>query len=325
MGDTCKYLFRDKTSCMEPVHAGSELCFWHNPGADKTGADIKRILEEKHSRGEKLEGYMLKDAQLENAKLSKANLYNANFNKANLKNAHLYGADLSSASLFKAVLDGANLKEAKFKDADILGASLENAKLEFIDFGHGGEYTVKNETDGNALAKKGDIEQAKLKYFEAEEIYRTIKLNLKTRGLAFEAGEYFFREMVMIRKQIPLYSFDRFWSKLMSLSTGYGEKPHRIIGFSVASMAIFAVIAALIGMHHTSGHLYRLSSDASPSENLLVLYDALYYSVVTFTTLGYGDFTPTGIGKMFAVLEAFSGAFCISLFSISTYKRYMDR
>lgn len=325
MGDTCKYLFRDGAACAEPRHPESDLCFWHDPKADKSGAEIKVLLETKHKRGEKLEGIILNDAQLEGAKLSRANLYGAQFKWANLKNAHLFGADLTHAALFKTALDGANLKEAKLRDAELLGATLEETKMDFIGFGGEDGYTVKNELEGIAHEKKGEIEKAHAKYFEAEEIYRAIKLNLKNRGMGFEAGEYFFREMVMSRKQFPRYSFNRLWSKLMSVSTGYGEKPHRIIGFSAALILLCATIFTCLGLHHATGQFHQYSSNASLAENLGVFYNALYFSVVTFTTLGYGDFTPVGIGKMFAIAEAYSGAFCISLFSISTYKRYMDR
>lgn len=289
MSDTCKYVFRDGTSCAEHIHPGSELCFWHDPKADKSGPEIIRMIEVKHKRGDKLEGVILNDA------------------------------------LFKTVLDYANMKEAKLTDAELLGASMEHTKLDFIGFGGDDGYTVKNEIEGKEAETRGETDQAHAKYFEAEEIYRTIKLNLKNRGMGFEAGEYFFKEMVMIRKQIPLYSFNRFWSKLMSISTGYGEKPHRIIGFSLAYMILCAAIFGYLGIHHSSGHFFQYSSNATAAENLGVFYDALYYSVVTFTTLGYGDFTPVGIGKMLAIMESYSGAFCISLFSISTYKRYMDR
>ena len=34
--------------------------------------------------------------------------------------------------------------------------------------------------------------------------------------------------------------------------------------------------------------------------------DYIYFSVVTATTLGYGDFHPIGIGKIFASMEAIS-------------------
>lgn len=325
MENTCAYRFRDGSSCAERVHEDSGLCFWHDPKADKSGPEIKEMIEGKHRRGDCLEGVILNDSNLTNVKLSRANLHKANFKWANLKGAHLFGADLSGAALFKTALDGANMKEAKLKNAELLGATLEDTKLDYIGLGGADGLTVKNEAEGDDLVRQGDTERAKAKYFEAEEIYRAMKLNLKKRGLSFEAGEYFFKEMVMTRKQTPLYSFNRFWSKMMSISTGYGEKPHRIIGFSITFMALWALFFGYIGLRHTSGHFLQYSADAGLGENLNVLYNALYFSVVTFTTLGYGDFTPVGIGKMAAIFESFSGAFCISLFSVSTYKRYMDR
>lgn len=325
MGDRCKYLFRDGAACMEHPHPDSELCFWHDPKADKSAPEIKGMIEEKHQRGETLEGVILDGAQLENVRLSRANLHNAQLKWANLKSAHLFGADLAHATLFKAALQGANLKEAKLDGAELLGATFEETRLPLSGFGGRDGYTVKNEIEGEECEKRGEIEQAHEKYFEAEEIYRAIKRNLKNSGMAFEAGEYFFKEMEVSRKQMPFYSFSRFWSKVMSLSTGYGEKPYRIISFSLEFIVLCAMIFSFIGIHHASGHFFQFSSSASFAENLAVLYDALYFSVVTFTTLGYGDFTPVGAGKMLAMLEAFSGAFCISLFSISTYKRYMDR
>jgi hypothetical protein len=39
-----------------------------------------------------------------------------------------------------------------------------------------------------------------------------------------------------------------------------------------------------------------------------VLFNTQYYSVVTFTTLGYGDLSPNGFIKIFAACEAILGA-----------------
>jgi len=47
MGKNCKYKFKDETYCKEQVENGSDLCFWHNPVADKTGSGIKKELENK--------------------------------------------------------------------------------------------------------------------------------------------------------------------------------------------------------------------------------------------------------------------------------------
>lgn len=43
--------------------------------------------------------------------------------------------------------------------------------------------------------------------------------------------------------------------------------------------------------------------------------DSLYFSVTTWTTLGYGDFTPIPVMRLTASIEAFTGVFTIAVFA----------
>jgi hypothetical protein len=319
----CKYQFSDRIICQEPADDSSDYCFWHNPSSDKSNDDIKNKLEEKHKKGERLEGYQLENANLKDIYLIQADLRHTNFKRADLRDAHLFKSNLSNACLFKANLDKANLKSVNLDNANLLGTIFGDAELHDINLGDCEK--VKNERDGDHFLKEGDIEKAKEKYFEAEEIYRSIKNNFKNRGLSYEAGKYYYREMVAKRKQMPYFSLERLWSAVIDMSTGYGERPYRIISFLLIFVLSFSVIFSFIGIHHSSGGYYRLSAAKSLSENLSILYNSFYYSMVNFVTLGYGDYTPVGIGKMFAVFEALSGEFVIALFIITVYKRYMER
>ena len=49
--------------------------------------------------------------------------------------------------------------------------------------------------------------------------------------------------------------------------------------------------------------------------------EAIYYTLVTFTTLGYGDFTPVGLSRIFAAFEAFTGSFTLALFVVVFVKK----
>jgi len=323
MSDPCRYQFRDQTRCSEPALPESGLCYWHDPAQKKSDPEVKKRLEEKHQRGERLEGFQLAGSHLEDVHLVKADLRDANLAKANLIRAHMFNADLSGACLFKALVDKANLKTADMRGADLLGIHLGAAKMEKVLLGE--KNKVLNEIDGDRLWRQGEREKALVKYNEAQEIYRKIKINFKSRGHTVDSGQFFRREMVMIRKQKPFYSLERFWSKMADLTTSYGEMPQKIFSFSFFVIMICALLQAFIGMVTMNGRHLRWTFHQSMEENLSVFYNALYFSMTSFTTVGYGDIIGAGWGKALAVLEAFCGAFLISLFVITVYKRYMER
>ncbi len=57
------------------------------------------------------------------------------------------------------------------------------------------------------------------------------------------------------------------------------------------------------------------------TDNALAFLNILYFSVATFTTLGYGDMSPVGISRLIAASEAFLGAFILALFVVVFVKK----
>ena len=79
----------------------------------------------------------------------------------------------------------------------------------------------------------------------------------------------------------------------------------------VASNFFVYVLAAIIAfaLHHKAAGLIGRSGPVEPS-----FWDALYFSVTTFTTLGYGDLQPIPAMRLATSIEALAGMLSMALF-----------
>ena len=103
----------------------------------------------------------------------------------------------------------------------------------------------------------------------------------------------------------------------MGLLSGYGEKPNRVIFSSAAIVFIYSIVYYYLNAVTSSSLVIKNYS----------LWDYVYYSIVTFTTLGYGDMFPkANVGyRLLAGSEAFIGAFMIGLFVFTLSRKYSAR
>lgn len=92
---------------------------------------------------------------------------------------------------------------------------------------------------------------------------------------------------------------------------GHGERPMR---------SFLSVVGIIIGsaVLYSMGHIVSKGTVVTPD-----LADALYFSIVTFTTVGYGDMSPVGMTKVVAMMEVFSGVFIMPLFIMALTRKYL--
>jgi len=315
----CSYISSSNIQCDEPVDENLEYCKWHSR-TFSVKENIKEEIENKVKHMTSLAGYNLQSADLNNASLIEAELSDADLSRADLQNAHMYGSNLRGANLFKANLEKANLRAADLRDCNLLGTFLEGAKLENVKWND--NYILINEREADEAFRKGDKKTALLKYKEAEEIYRNIKLCHKTQGHSKEESPFFYREMVVHRKQMPYFSWHRLWSKLVDLISGYGEKPVSVIKTMFCLIICCAILFGVFGVNYNDALIKFGSSDLPFFSSMANL---LYFSTVVFTTIGFGDITPLSYSKFIMMIEGFSGQVLMALLIVSFYRKLMSR
>lgn len=92
------------------------------------------------------------------------------------------------------------------------------------------------------------------------------------------------------------------------LSTKQKKLTYKLSAILIGSILFFSAFYWLAG--NFEGHGVTKNNKSANT------YELVYFSVVSITTLGYGDFTPTGISRLFASLEAIFGIVFIG-YSIS--------
>lgn len=107
------------------------------------------------------------------------------------------------------------------------------------------------------------------------------------------------------------YLTNEFFDFLSKYIIGYGEKPFRLLCISVFIISLFALIYMFTGLNTMDYGLVKinLSKNMYTFNEIIIYYlEAWYFSMITFSTVGYGEIIALGIfGKVFVCLEVFLG------------------
>ena len=256
-------------------------------GADFANADLSgaRLTEARLVRatlvgaslvGAEMEGAELTGADLTGAIAEDANLRRAGLGAAALRDARLFSARLEQTTLTQADLTGADLRcarlhRARLREADLSGADLTSAHLTHVDLSSS---RVEGATFNNA-----DLRESRLRNVQG--FRRADWIGVDLRDINF-AGAYRLRRHIVDENYLfELRRSSRLNAALYhawKLTSDCGRSVGRWFGWIALLVVAFAGAYAALGVDFGEGATWLTP---------------FYFSVVTLTTLGYGDIAPT--------------------------------
>ncbi len=277
--------------------AGEDLSELDLTGFDLSGAGLSGCnLYKARLLGAQLDEAVLVEANLESAELSGASLVQANlseahcarvgFGKADLRGAVLFGADFSGASFACADLAEVDARTASFessvlREASLHHADLSQARLVRADFG---------DCDlSDAVFDRCEVSRTR---FSGARNYRSASFLGVEIDDARLTGAHLLRRHVV--DQNYLHEFRRqspsaeLVYKLWWLTSDCGRSFLRWGLWCLFITVVYALIYSFVNISYGS-HPTPLSP--------------LYYSVVTITTLGYGDALPASMPAQIACMS----------------------
>ena len=229
--------------------------------------------------GANLQGAHLDGAVLRGAHLEEAHLLGAHLEGADLGGAHLEGADL-----YVARLEGANLKRANLEGANLIKAHLEGASLQWAVLR--GTRACYACVDGKTLLAdchvddRTDFTCVGLASAQMSPGLReTLEYNIRRK-----AWQRWYGEGNWLARFMKHLTVRPFWA-----CSDYGRSTPRIVMLLMYLSLLFAMLYCFLGLvWPPHGVIHNFAEGVGGSREMQFVR-ALYFSIVTMTTLGFGD------------------------------------
>ncbi|KKP87673.1 MAG: Pentapeptide repeat protein [Candidatus Nomurabacteria bacterium GW2011_GWC2_35_8] len=255
--------------------------------------------------GAQLEGADLSHANLNGIRGSEINLERANLSYANLVMATLYGANLKNANLQNSCLNGSDLMKASLEEADFSMAQVE--KVRFV--------KVHLERAKFRLSKVSSDTIFDRCFFDEETDFTGVGLDaalveprlkeaLKNNTRRKQWQEWF-SEGNKLQRLFKNSIVRLFW-----WLTDYGSSMPRIIYTFIFISILFGGIyytfevQAIPGLKSIIHNLGAFSEDGNiiTYSNSHIFARSMYFSIVTMTTLGFGDLHAATTGDLWGMI-----------------------
>jgi len=247
------------------------------------------ILSYIHFEGATLKHSTFQDGKVHDCFFENSDLSHSNFKGAALNTCSFHGTDMTGA-----LLGGSNLINCNFTDTTIRDINFSTVL-----------------TDQNTIFSQKLKDEKEENYHLASVQYKQIKEMYKNSSLHSQADVYHYREMVSRRKTMKWYNPLRIMNLIFAdLTCKYGTSIVRILLWIAGTVTAFALLywAMQNVLYHNS-------------PTVLSFLDSMYFSLITYATVGYGDIHPIGDYRLLAGLEGMIGVILTSLFTVIVARR----
>lgn len=276
---------------------GCDLSTVDLSGCNLTHCDLSNsLLFKTDFSGAELYGADLSNADATGANFDHCNLTDAKMIRTGLGHGHFHHTNMFNVDLTEAALSGAYFRESDLRSTNLKDARLRGTKLHDTDF-TGADLTGADLTDADVTGaefREANLQDTHLRgligFREAGWIGSDI------RQVNF-AGAYRIRREIMDQNYLDEFrsqgKFHEFVYQIWWLTSDCGRSLKRWTGLISIQILIFALLYRFVSMD--------LGLYPTP-------FSYVYNSIVTMTTLGYGDVIPKSITAQIVVsLQVLSG------------------
>lgn len=277
---------------------------WHYTKAQKhqqNPKDKKRLLDAVASGNIKLWNDWRQQNSEKTIYLDGIDLSNQTLHGIDLTNTSLRGANLFRTDLSKANLIGSSLKGAYLSASDLSGALLEDIDLRSI--------------RARGVAVDGQTLFFNCKVDNQTDLTGVGLANARIDPTLRSRLEYNIRKIGWNTWYSEGSIFDKVWKRIIVqpfwIMSDYGFSTSRLIKSFFLLAFIFALIYYIAGIIFYPGIIENLFVvDGEPLDVRIVPLRAIYFSIVTMTTLGFGDIYTTSssvLGHILLIMQVLTG------------------
>jgi uncharacterized protein YjbI with pentapeptide repeats len=225
---------------------------------------------------------------------------------------------------------GVNMTDAIFLDCSfdtitLCGCDLRSAKLikpKFI------EFRVEDQDRKTRVDRKtfldfinyNKTEEREIRF--AVDVYETFSELFENGKIMDFSGEYFFlAQKAGLRNMKGMAKVKSF---LSFVTCGYGERPSYSLAASMTLILVCGTLYMLFGVVGSDGVLVYRPTLANPLPSINMLTVCYHFSLVTFSTVGYGNVVPIGGSYAVSAIEMILGVVMVGIW-VSTLVRKMTR